>query len=117
MMMTLGQRLRERRRELGLTQEEVAARLGVAQQTVGRWEAGASRPRDAVHLEAVAGFLGVSREEAIVASYVRMTPELEAAPALERLELIAAALETLTAVVSELRRDLARGGAVDIDRT
>lgn len=32
--------LKRIRRELGLTQEELAARLGVQRETVGRWETG-----------------------------------------------------------------------------
>ena len=37
--------LLEAREESGLTQADVAKRLGVSQQTVSRWESGASRPR------------------------------------------------------------------------
>jgi DNA-binding transcriptional regulator YiaG len=35
------------RRHLALTQEELAERLGVRQQTVSEWETGAYRPRGA----------------------------------------------------------------------
>jgi transcriptional regulator with XRE-family HTH domain len=37
-------RLAARRRALGLTQEDLAALLGVERSTVGRWEAGATQP-------------------------------------------------------------------------
>lgn len=46
-MPALGQLLRRRRDELGIGQEALAARLGVTQQTVSRWEMGLSTPRPA----------------------------------------------------------------------
>ncbi len=39
--------VRELRRHLALTQEELAQELGVRQQTVSEWETGAYRPRGA----------------------------------------------------------------------
>ena len=45
--MTLGPELREWRRRQFLTQKELAARLGVAWQSVARWEAEDSIPRPA----------------------------------------------------------------------
>lgn len=44
-MYEFGWLLLEAREESGLTQADVAKRLGVSQQTVSRWESGASRPR------------------------------------------------------------------------
>ena len=41
----LGARLRELRVGRGLTQEELALSLGVAQSDVARWESGAREPR------------------------------------------------------------------------
>lgn len=38
-------RLREARQEAGLTQAQVAGRLGVARPNVARWESGAQLPR------------------------------------------------------------------------
>jgi transcriptional regulator with XRE-family HTH domain len=62
--------IRIKREELGLSQAEVADRLGVGQQAVSQWEAGASLPRpsriaqlsvvfgvDLEHLWRLAGFL------------------------------------------------------------
>lgn len=54
--------VRKLRRRLALTQEQLAAELGVRQQTVSEWETGAYRPRGASErlLEIVAeraGFL------------------------------------------------------------
>ncbi len=40
-------RIRELRRHLGLTQAEMAARLGTRQQTISEWEKGMYRPRGA----------------------------------------------------------------------
>jgi transcriptional regulator with XRE-family HTH domain len=41
---TIGERIRDRRLELGLSQEEAGRRLGVGRGTVYRWERGACRP-------------------------------------------------------------------------
>ena len=40
-------RVRALRHHLGLTQEELAARMGVRQQTISEWERGVYRPRGA----------------------------------------------------------------------
>lgn len=40
-----GQRVRALRRHLGLTQERLAGRLGIRQQTVSEWETGMYQPR------------------------------------------------------------------------
>lgn len=40
-------RIRALRRHLGLTQQEMAARLGTRQQTISEWEVGLYRPRGA----------------------------------------------------------------------
>ena len=42
--MTLGQRIRERREALGLSQEQVAEKMGVSRQAVGKWESDDARP-------------------------------------------------------------------------
>ena len=39
--------VRSLRQHLGLTQEELSARLGIRQQTVSEWEVGKHRPRGA----------------------------------------------------------------------
>ncbi|HZH03069.1 MAG TPA: helix-turn-helix domain-containing protein [Myxococcaceae bacterium] len=43
---TLGQRVARRRRELGWTQEELAARLGTDEGSVQAWEAGQTTPNE-----------------------------------------------------------------------
>lgn len=55
-LVELGQQLRRRRRELKLTQKQVAERFGVEQPTVGRWENAQRRP-DLAQLPAIADFL------------------------------------------------------------
>lgn len=42
-----GERIRALRRHLGLTQREMANRLGIRQQTVSEWELGVYNPRGA----------------------------------------------------------------------
>jgi len=46
--MTLARRIAEARRQAGLTQADLADRLGVAQSTLARWESGAREPARAV---------------------------------------------------------------------
>ncbi|MDE2184906.1 MAG: helix-turn-helix transcriptional regulator [Alphaproteobacteria bacterium] len=54
---TIGEHLRKRRAELGLTQTEAAARLGVSLFCLWRWEHEKAQPRQE-HQEALAAFLG-----------------------------------------------------------
>ena len=42
-----GERIQALRRHLGLTQREMAARLGTRQQTISEWETGMYNPRGA----------------------------------------------------------------------
>lgn len=56
----VGERIKSRREELGLTLKDVAGRIGVAGSTVMRYEAGTiGKPKLPV-LEAIAGVLGVN---------------------------------------------------------
>lgn len=56
---TLGDRLAAAREQAGLTQPELAARLGVRATTLARWEDDQDEPR-ANRLQMLAGMLGVS---------------------------------------------------------
>lgn len=56
------ERLRARRDDLGLAQEEVARRVGVAVRVYARWEAGETEPR-AKHLRRLAQVLATSVED------------------------------------------------------
>jgi repressor LexA len=58
----LQERMRELRVEKGFTQGEVAARLGVTQQAVGRWEKGITSPDPAALLR-LAEIFGVSIDD------------------------------------------------------
>ncbi len=42
--MTLGQRIREQRKRCGMSQESLAAQIGVSRQAVAKWETGQSTP-------------------------------------------------------------------------
>ena len=54
----LGHRIKGLRKQKGLTQQEFAAKLGVTQPTVHRWEKGAFAPDDAM-LEVLSDLAGV----------------------------------------------------------
>lgn len=75
--MTLGQRISAYRRSLGISQEELGARLGVSRQAVSKWETGAAAP-DMENLLALARVFGVSVAE-LTATPEPPTPE-EATP-------------------------------------
>lgn len=58
-MSTLGEKIAEKRKNLGMTQLEVAARMSVTRQTVSRWEAGKVLP-DIEKIADIAEILEVS---------------------------------------------------------
>lgn len=60
--MTLGQRISTYRKSLGISQEELGARLGVSRQAVSKWETGAAVP-DMENLLSLAREFGVSVAE------------------------------------------------------
>ena len=55
----LGRRIREAREAAGLTQDDVAERLNVAQKQISVWEAGISQPRPYQRLIDLARAIGV----------------------------------------------------------
>ena len=59
---TLGKRIMALRKAAGMTQEQVAERLGVSPQAVSKWESGAADPSTS-NLLALAKLFGVSAEE------------------------------------------------------
>ncbi len=59
---TLGCHIAERRRRLGLTQGQVADRLGITPQAVSKWERGLACP-DVVYLDDLATVLDVGIDE------------------------------------------------------
>lgn len=58
--MSIGKRIRESRKNCGMTLEEVAARVGVSRQTMSRYETGAIGNIPSDSIEAVAAALGVT---------------------------------------------------------
>ena len=60
--MELYEKLYELRRASGMSQEELAEKLGVSRQAVSKWESGASDP-STMNLMALAKLFGVSAEE------------------------------------------------------
>lgn len=58
-MNKLGSKLAGKRKDLGLTQQDLADRLSVTRQTVSRWEAGTVMP-DLEKITDIASLLGVS---------------------------------------------------------
>ena len=53
-------RLRQRRKELGLSMKEVAAKIGVSEATVSRWESGDIANMKRNYIQSYADALGVS---------------------------------------------------------
>ena len=62
MKLNLGENIRKYRKVIGLTQEQLADRLGVSCQSVSRWECGDGYP-DMEHLPALAGLFGVTYDQ------------------------------------------------------
>lgn len=58
-MNKLGSKIAGKRKDLGLTQQDLADKLSVTRQTVSRWEAGTVMP-DIEKITDIAGLLGVS---------------------------------------------------------
>ena len=61
-MMTLGQRIAQYRKAMGISQEELGGRLGVSRQAVSKWETGTADPSTS-NLLALAKLFGVPAEE------------------------------------------------------
>ncbi|WP_284165795.1 helix-turn-helix domain-containing protein [Frigidibacter sp. SD6-1] len=83
---TLGDRLAAAREGQGMSEAEVAQRLGVRTKTVRQWEADASEPR-ANRLQMLAGLLGVSLRWLMTGEGEGVAPE-PARPGAEALALI-----------------------------
>lgn len=58
--MTIGERIRARRQELGWSQEELARRLGVRQNVISRFESGAVQSPNVVMIKRLARTLKVT---------------------------------------------------------
>ena len=75
-MDTIGTRIARHRKELGLTQEDLAVKLGVSAQAVSKWENDASCP-DITLLPQLVKVLDITTDELLTGktSEVRMLPE------------------------------------------
>ena len=95
--MSLGENIRERRKALGMTQEVLGERLGMAPQTVSKWERDESMP-DAALLPGLADALHMSLDrlferkagswedaEAALRSWLLSLPEKERPPEMRKL--------------------------------
>ncbi len=69
MKLTIGQTIRSLRRERGITQEELAEMLGVACQSVSRWELGSCYP-DIEMLPVIADIFQISTDKLLGADHV-----------------------------------------------
>ena len=62
MSLSLGKKISELRKEKGITQEELADKLGVSPQAVSKWESGKSAP-STTNLLALAELFGLTAED------------------------------------------------------
>ena len=62
MKLNIGENIRRLRRGMDMTQEQLADKLGVAYQSVSRWENGTTYP-DMEFLPALSGIFGVTVDE------------------------------------------------------
>lgn len=74
--MTLGQRIQEERKRLGLSQESLGERLGVSRQAISKWEADGAVP-EVDKLIALSRLFGVSLNELLQVDCPADTPEEE----------------------------------------
>lgn len=98
--MTLGQTIARYRKDLGLSQEELGARLGVSRQAVSKWETDNATP-DMENLLALAREFGISVAE------LTATPEESPGPVGPRRRGRAAALVITVVLVAALAGVLA----------
>lgn len=76
MNLLLGENIRQLRRERELTQEEVAAHLGISFQSISKWERGDGYP-DITMLPSLANYFGVSIDELIGMNKIGRSEKLE----------------------------------------
>lgn len=80
-METIGKRIAKYRKEKGMTQEELASRMGVSGQAVSKWETDASCP-DISILPQLCSVLGITTDELLTGKTndVKMLPPAERKP-------------------------------------
>ncbi len=77
MELMIGETIRRLRRERDLTQEEMAAHLGVSFQSISKWERGEGYP-DITMLPALAHYLGISVDELLGTSEIEKRKQYDA---------------------------------------
>lgn len=77
MEIRIGTKIRELRRQRGLTQEELAARLNISSQAVSKWENDTCYP-DITQIPALAGFFGVSLDELFSYDVTQLNAKIDA---------------------------------------
>lgn len=84
MEQTLGKRIAQSRKRLGMTQDQLAEKLGVTAQAVSKWENDQSCP-DISMLPKLSGIFGISADELLGIQEERVhTPEVVPAPEAEK---------------------------------
>ena len=97
--MHIGDKIREKREALGLTQQQLAEKLFVSRQTVCRWESGARCP-DLVMAKKISVVLGISLDEMLPEENLTgYTPPAESQPDLScvKVMLLGVMLEAVAA--------------------
>lgn len=107
-MISLGNRIRKARENAGVTQEELAERIGVSRSAVARWELGEIEPK-LKNLVALAVELEVSTDELLGISGQKAGGNLhrsskEKLPG-NQLKLSSASMEALIRFIAELKNE------------
>ena len=76
-MVKLGDKIRELRKQRGISQEKLAEHLGVTFQAVSKWESGATMP-DVLLIPAIASFFEISTDELFDYSLYETEKKVEA---------------------------------------
>ncbi|MBO4933344.1 MAG: helix-turn-helix transcriptional regulator, partial [Clostridia bacterium] len=105
MKLNIGQNIRTLRRAADMTQDELAVKLGVAFQTVSRWENGGTYP-DMELLPAIAGVFGVTVDHLLGSNGEEREKQLK--DLIKRIKNAVRNREndTVVALLREVRRDL-----------
>ena len=75
-LVKIGNFIKTMRKQIGLTQSELAQRLGVSDRAISKWETGACLP-DADNMLALCGILGISINDLFNGGIVDMTDDKE----------------------------------------
>lgn len=98
---TMGQLIAAKRKELGLTQQELADRMGVTDKAVSKWERDLSCP-DVSTLPHLAGELGLTPDELLGASTAQKAATSPAAMVTLVMKAVALALGVAVTVLTVL---------------